>query len=59
LTYGPSFFTLASGLSGQVTLGLNRRLNNEDNTLTAAQQAAGVMNNLMAIELGNEPECEF
>ncbi|KAF8490867.1 hypothetical protein JB92DRAFT_2835747 [Gautieria morchelliformis] len=32
-TYGPSFFTKASQLSGDVTPGLNRRLNNEANTL--------------------------
>ncbi|KIJ25823.1 glycoside hydrolase family 79 protein [Sphaerobolus stellatus SS14] len=56
LTYGPSFFTLASQLPGNVTIGLNRQLNNEANTLSAAQQAVSAMPNLFAIELGNEPE---
>ena len=57
LTYGPSFFTLAAALPGDVTLGLNRRLNNQTNTLAAASTAQGIMRNLYAIELGNEPEC--
>ncbi|KAF8584898.1 glycoside hydrolase family 79 protein [Ramaria rubella] len=56
LTYGPSFFTLASQLKGDVTIGLNRQLNNESNTLAAAQQAVRTMGNLISIELGNEPE---
>jgi len=56
LTYGPSFFTLAAALPGQVTVGLNRQLNNESNTLAAAVQAKSVMSNLLAFELGNEPE---
>ena len=57
LTYGPSFFTLAAALPGQVTVGLNRQLNNESNTMAAAVQAKSVMSNLLAFELGNEPEC--
>lgn len=56
LTYGPSFFHLASRLKGDVTVGLNRQLNNETNTLEAAQKAMSSMHNLLSIELGNEPE---
>ncbi|KAL4267884.1 Beta-glucuronidase C-terminal domain-containing protein [Pleurotus pulmonarius] len=56
LTYGPSFFTLAAQMKGDVTVGLNRRLNNQANTLAAALQAKQVMPNLLSIELGNEPE---
>ncbi|GJJ07592.1 hypothetical protein Clacol_001795 [Clathrus columnatus] len=56
LTYGPSFFTLASTLKGNVTVGLNRQLNNETNSLEAAQYALASMPNLLSIELGNEPE---
>lgn len=39
-------------------VGLNRRLNNQPNTIAAAKEAVSVMNNLNAIELGNEPNCE-
>ncbi|KAJ4472077.1 hypothetical protein J3R30DRAFT_1026502 [Lentinula aciculospora] len=57
LTFGPSFFTLAaSDLKGNVTIGLNRQLNNQMNTLSAALQAKNSMPNLYAIELGNEPD---
>ncbi|KAJ3975093.1 hypothetical protein EV361DRAFT_890688 [Lentinula raphanica] len=57
LTFGPSFFTLAaSDLKGNVTIGLNRQLNNQANTLSAAVQAKNSMPNLYAIELGNEPD---
>ncbi|EIN07042.1 hypothetical protein PUNSTDRAFT_121271 [Punctularia strigosozonata HHB-11173 SS5] len=56
LTYGPSFFTLAAGMKGDVTIGLNRQLNNQANSLQAAQQAKSVMGNLYAFELGNEPD---
>lgn len=38
-------------------MGLNRQLNNETNTLEAAQRAVLSMHNLLSIELGNEPEC--
>ncbi|KAF4551086.1 Glycosyl hydrolase family 79 C-terminal beta domain-containing protein 2 [Elsinoe fawcettii] len=55
LTFGPSFFDLASTYAGKVTIGLNRRLNNLQNTQDAAKQAVSVMGNLQAIELGNEP----
>ncbi|KAL5046138.1 hypothetical protein BDW71DRAFT_197861 [Aspergillus fruticulosus] len=55
LTYGPSFITLASEYSGSVVLGLNRRLNDIGNTITAAGLAVSEMGNLHAIELGNEP----
>lgn len=58
LTYGPSFFTLASQLPNEVTVGLNRRLANQSNTLAAGVKAESTMANLFAIELGNEPECE-
>lgn len=57
LTYGPSFFDLASKLNGPTTIGLNRRLNNINNTIAAAEQAVKTMDNLYAIELGNEPDC--
>lgn len=57
LTYGPSFFTLASQLKGQVTVGLNRQLNNQANSLAAGSRAKQSMGNLFAIELGNEPDC--
>ncbi|THH27708.1 hypothetical protein EUX98_g6485 [Antrodiella citrinella] len=57
LTYGPSFFTLAAQLqSDAVTLGLNRQLNNQAASLAAAVQAKNTMDNLFALELGNEPE---
>ncbi|CAL1708072.1 unnamed protein product [Somion occarium] len=56
LTYGPSFFSLASQMKGDVTVGLNRQLNNQAITLQAAQQAKQSIGNLFAIELGNEPE---
>ncbi|KAH9858510.1 glycoside hydrolase superfamily [Lenzites betulinus] len=56
LTYGPSFFTLASQLKGDVTIGLNRQLNNQANSLSAGSRAKQSMGNLFAIELGNEPD---
>ncbi|KAI0785550.1 hypothetical protein C8Q75DRAFT_775360 [Abortiporus biennis] len=56
LTYGPSFFTLASQMKNNVTVGLNRQLNNQPASLAAAVQAKNIMSNLFAIELGNEPE---
>ncbi|KAH8107834.1 hypothetical protein BXZ70DRAFT_1003265 [Cristinia sonorae] len=56
LTYGPSFFTLAGQLKGDVTVGLNRQLNNQAASLAAAVQAKKTMGNLFAFELGNEPE---
>ncbi|KAL4771977.1 hypothetical protein BDW60DRAFT_222873 [Aspergillus nidulans var. acristatus] len=55
LTYGPLFITLASEYSGSVVLGLNRRLNDIENTISAAGRAVSEMGNLQAIELGNEP----
>lgn len=57
LTFGPQFISLASQLKGQVTLGLNRQLNNQPASLAAAKLAKQNMQNLFAIELGNEPEC--
>ncbi|PNS17613.1 hypothetical protein CAC42_3008 [Sphaceloma murrayae] len=55
LTYGPSFISLAGQYPGSVTLGLNRRLNDQPNTIAAAREAVRAMGNLNAIELGNEP----
>ncbi|KAL2814146.1 Six-hairpin glycosidase-like protein [Aspergillus granulosus] len=55
LTYGPSFIALAGEYAGSVVLGLNRRLNNIANTISAADLAVQQMPNLKAIELGNEP----
>jgi hypothetical protein len=49
---------LAAELEGAVTIGLNRRLDNIDNTIAAARLAVDTIDNLYAIELGNEPECE-
>lgn len=57
LTFGPSFFDLAATYSGEVIIGLNRRLNNIANTVAAAKIAKSKMSNLDAIELGNEPNC--
>ena len=59
LTFGPSFFALASEMKGAVTVGLNRQLNNQPASLAAAVQAKNTMGNLLAIELGNEPECKM
>jgi hypothetical protein len=55
LTYGPSFFSQAGTYEGAVTIGLNRELDNIDNTIAAANVAVEKMENLEAIELGNEP----
>ena len=58
LTYGPSFFTLATALKGDVTVGLNRQLNNQANTLSAGSRAKSSVSKLLVLELGNEPDCE-
>ena len=58
LSYGPDFFELANTLKGDVTLGLNRQLNNISNSGEAASRALDIMHNLLSIELGNEPKCE-
>ncbi|KAL4965464.1 uncharacterized protein BDV14DRAFT_208713 [Aspergillus stella-maris] len=55
LTYGPLFISQAAEYEGTVTLGLNRRLNNIENTISAASLAVDEIGNLLAIELGNEP----
>ncbi|KAL4940004.1 hypothetical protein BDV06DRAFT_230689 [Aspergillus oleicola] len=55
LTYGPPFISQAAEYEGSVTLGLNRRLNNIENTIGAATLAVSEIGNLLAIELGNEP----
>ncbi|KAI0551143.1 hypothetical protein F4679DRAFT_540541 [Xylaria curta] len=56
LTFGSSFMTLAGTYGGSVVVGLNRGKNNIQNTIEAAKAAVRGMNNLLAIELGNEPE---
>ncbi|TVY40669.1 Beta-glucuronidase, partial [Lachnellula occidentalis] len=56
LTFGPSFMTLAETYGGTVVLGLNRGHDNITNTIAAAKKAKSSMTNLLAIELGNEPE---
>ncbi|KAI1637551.1 glycoside hydrolase family 79 protein [Biscogniauxia mediterranea] len=56
LTFGPSFFALAGAYGGSVVAGLNRGKNNVQNTIDAAKMAVAEMDNLLAIELGNEPE---
>uniref|UniRef100_A0A0W0G4A6 Beta-glucuronidase C-terminal domain-containing protein n=1 Tax=Moniliophthora roreri TaxID=221103 RepID=A0A0W0G4A6_MONRR len=56
LTFGSSFFSLATKMKGDVTIGLNRQLNNQANSFAAAQKAKELMPNLFAIELGNEPD---
>jgi hypothetical protein len=58
LTFGPKFMTLAGTYPGSVVVGLNRGKNNLPNTIEAAKAAVGEVKNLLAIELGNEPECE-
>ena len=57
LTYGPSFISLAASYAGEVIVGLNRRLDNITNTISAARLAKSKMDNLYSIELGNEPNC--
>jgi hypothetical protein len=57
LTFGSSFMTLANTYKGSVVLGLNRGKNDISNTISAAKVAMSGMSNLLAIELGNEPEC--
>ena len=59
LTFGPKFMTLAGTYNGTVVLGLNRAKNNIDNTIAAAKVGVAEMSNLLAIELGNEPECKL
>lgn len=56
LTFGPSYFTLAASYQGTVVLGLNRGHNDISNTIAAATAAKSRMSNILAIELGNEPE---
>lgn len=58
LTFGPRFMTLAGTYPGSVVVGLNRGKNNIDNTIAAAKVAVAEIPNLLAIELGNEPECK-
>lgn len=59
LTFGPRFMTLAGEYEGSVVVGLNRGKNDIENTIAAAQVAVDEVTNLLAIELGNEPECKF
>jgi len=56
LTFGPKFMTLAGTYEGSVVVGLNRGKNNIENTIAAAKVAVSEVKNLLAIELGNEPE---
>ncbi|RDW69914.1 glycoside hydrolase family 79 protein [Coleophoma crateriformis] len=56
LTFGPSFMSLAAKYPGTVVVGLNRGHDNVSNTIAAAKVARSQMQNLLAIELGNEPE---
>lgn len=58
LSFGSSFMTLAAKYGGSVVVGLNRGKNNIQNTINAAKAAVNGMGNLLAIELGNEPECK-
>ena len=58
MTFGLSFFTLVNELLGDVTIGLNWRLDGITNTKLAAEQAVVVVDGLLAIELGNEPDCK-
>lgn len=57
LTYGPSFISLAAEYDGDVIMGFNRRLDNMANTIAAASLADEEMENLYAVEVGNEPNC--
>ncbi|KAG4427267.1 hypothetical protein IFR05_017250 [Cadophora sp. M221] len=56
LTFGPSFMSLAATYPGTVVMGLNRGKDDIVNTIAAAKVAKDRMKNLLAIELGNEPE---
>ncbi|KAK4141364.1 glycoside hydrolase [Dichotomopilus funicola] len=56
LTFGPRFMTLAGEYEGSVVVGLNRGKNDIENTIAAAKVAVDEVTNLLAIELGNEPE---
>lgn len=58
LTFGSSFMSLAGEYKGSVVLGLDRGKNDITNTIAAAKVAVSDMSNLLAIELGNEPECK-
>jgi hypothetical protein len=58
LTFGKRFMTLAGGYNGSVVVGLNRGKDNIENTIAAAKVAVAEIPNLLAIELGNEPECK-
>ncbi|KAL2260516.1 hypothetical protein VTK26DRAFT_5443 [Humicola hyalothermophila] len=58
LTFGPRFMSLAGTYPGSVVVGLNRGKNNIDNTIAAARAAVAEIPTLLAIELGNEPECK-
>lgn len=51
--------TLAGSYDGSVVVGLNRGKNQIQNTIDAAKVAVSEVKNLLAIELGNEPECTY
>ncbi|PLB44796.1 hypothetical protein P170DRAFT_501658 [Aspergillus steynii IBT 23096] len=55
LTFGDRFMELAGSYEGEVTIGLNRRLDDVENTIAAAKVVQSKVGNLYAIELGNEP----
>ncbi|KNF03331.1 hypothetical protein PSTG_03599 [Puccinia striiformis f. sp. tritici PST-78] len=56
ISFGPQFIELASRLKGPTTIGFSRQLGDLKNVGLAALTAVQKMNNLYAIELGNEPE---
>lgn len=56
LTFGPKFMTLAGTYKGTVVVGPNRGKNTIENTIAAAKVALSEVENLLAIELGNEFE---
>jgi hypothetical protein len=58
LTYGRSFISLAADYEGEVIIGLNRRLDEVSNTISAALIVQSEGDNLYSIELGNEPNCK-
>lgn len=44
-------------MTALISVGLNRGHDDITNTIAAAKVAVSKMSNLLAIELGNEPEC--
>lgn len=56
---GMSYCRVRGSKSNLFTVGLNRRLNNLPNTISAASRALSSIATLDAIELGNEPNCKL